>query len=96
MKNLILIFIMLSILQGLSFAGIKTGSETVKIKCEKMHCQGCKATITEALESLEGVKKIDVDLKKKIIKVTFDNTKTDRTKISDKILEAGYENEIME
>jgi copper chaperone CopZ len=78
-----------------STAASKTEVETVKIKCSKMHCEGCKATITEALQSMEGVTKIDIDLKKKIIKVTFDNSKTDKVKISEKILEAGYENEII-
>lgn len=93
MKILIITILMLSIFQ--SFAGSKTGTETVKIKCTKMSCEGCKATITEALQTMDGVTKIDIDLKKKIIKVTFDNTKTDKNKISEKILEAGYENEIM-
>lgn len=69
--------------------------ETVKIKCEKMHCEGCKATIMEALQSMDGVSKIDIDLKTKIIKVTFDNTKTDKDKVSAKILDAGYENQII-
>jgi copper chaperone len=69
--------------------------ETVKIKCDKMHCEGCKATIMEALQSMDGVSKINVDLKTKIIKVTFDNSKTDKAKISEKILEVGYENEII-
>ncbi len=95
MKNIIAIFLMLSIFQGFSIAGSKTGAETVKIKCSKMHCEGCKATITEALQSMDGVTKIDIDLKKKIIKVTFDNLKTDKIKVSEKILEAGYENEII-
>jgi copper chaperone CopZ len=95
MKNIIIIFLMLSIFQVFSTAASKTEVETVKIKCSKMHCEGCKATITEALQSMEGVTKIDIDLKKKIIKVTFDNSKTDKVKISEKILEAGYENEII-
>lgn len=95
MKNLLIITIMLSLFQGFAFTGSKTGTETVKIKCTKMSCEGCKATITEAIQSMEGITKIDIDLKKKIIKVTFDNTKTDKNKISEKILEAGYENEII-
>lgn len=69
--------------------------ETVTIKCDKMHCEGCKSTIIEAVQAIDGVSKIDVDLKTKIIKVTFDNKKTSKAAISGKILEAGYENEII-
>lgn len=69
--------------------------ETVTIKCDKMHCEGCKSTIVEAVQAMDGVSKIDVDLKTKIIKVTFDNKKTNKDAISGKILEVGYENEIV-
>lgn len=101
MKIIFLLLIAAFLYTSSLFAFGKTGNEnsarkvTVKIKCEKMHCDGCKATITEALQSIDGVTKISIDLKTKIIKVTFDNTKTDRTKISEKILAAGYENEII-
>lgn len=69
--------------------------EIVTIKCDKMHCEGCKSTIVEAVQAMDGVSKIDVDLKTKIIKVTFDNKKTSKDAISGKILEVGYENEIV-
>lgn len=95
LKNSVIILFVMALLQGLFFAGLKTKNETVTIKCEKMHCMGCKAAITEAVQQVEGVKKIDVDLKTKIIKVTFDNSRTDAGTISAKISEAGYENEII-
>jgi len=95
MRTFLLIFALIAIFNGFLTAASKTGTETVKIKCEKMHCEGCKATIMEALQSMDGVSKIDINLKTKVIKVTFDNTKTNKEKVSEKILEAGYENQII-
>ncbi len=98
MKSLLILFILLPALafaSGSLSNGDIMKKETVKIRCNKMHCEGCKATITEALQSMDGITKFDIDLKTKIIKVTFDNTKTDKLKISEKILESGYENEII-
>lgn len=78
-----------------SHSANKVKMETVKIKCTKMHCEGCKATIVEAVQQMDGISKIEVDLKTKMITVKFDNKKTSRGAVSAKILEAGYENEIV-
>ena len=36
--------------------------ETVKLDVKGMHCQKCVARVTEALEGVEGVTKVAVDL----------------------------------
>lgn len=94
-KTSVIILLALFAAHMQSFSFDNEGIRTVKIKCEKIHCEGCKNTITEALQTVEGVAKIDINMKTKIIKVTFDNKKTTKQKISEKILEAGYENQII-
>lgn len=71
-------------------------NKTVKIKCTEMTCIGCKKKITESINTLDGVININVSLKTKIIKVTYDDSKTDPNKIIAAITEAGYESELME
>lgn len=71
-------------------------NKTVKIKCTEMTCIGCKKKITESINTLDGVININVSLKTKIIKVTYDDSKTDPNKIIAAITEAGYESELIE
>lgn len=92
---LILVLLLVSIpLQSGTFEIAKT--KTVKIKCTEMSCAGCKKKITQSINNLEGIKKINVDLETKIITVTFDELKTDADKILGAIAEAGYESELIE
>lgn len=71
-------------------------SKTVKIKCTEMSCAGCKKKITQSINNLDGIKKVDIDLETKIITVTFDASKTNSDKIVGAIAEAGYESELIE
>jgi copper chaperone CopZ len=71
-------------------------NKTVKIKCTEMSCAGCKKKITQSINNLEGIKKINVNLGTKIITVTFDELKTNADKILGAIAEAGYESELIE
>jgi copper chaperone CopZ len=71
-------------------------NKTVKIKCTEMSCAGCKKKITQSINNLEGIKKLNINLETKIITVTFDETKTDSDKILGAIAEAGYESELIE
>jgi len=72
-----------------------TKNETIKIKCPDMHCAGCKEKITEAVNSLDGIIKLNIDLESKVVTVTFNTKKISREKILEKIAEAGYEGEII-
>ena len=60
------------------------------LKVKGMSCQHCVMSVTKALNQLEGIKNVQVDLQKG--EVRFDNTKqiaSDR--IEKAISEAGYE-----
>ena len=63
--------------------------ETIKV--EGMTCQHCVQTITDALNNITGLNKVNVDLVKKEVRVKFNENETKLKKISDKIIEVGFE-----
>ena len=56
-----------------------------------MTCQHCVQTITEALNNITGLNTVNVDLVKKEVRVKFNENETKLKKISDKIIEVGFE-----
>lgn len=60
------------------------------LKIEGMMCQHCVAHVTKALQGVEGVTSVDVNLKKKTATVELSSAVTDETFVS-VITEAGYE-----
>ncbi|MBQ3221392.1 MAG: heavy metal translocating P-type ATPase [Clostridia bacterium] len=67
---------------------IDTMKKTIKV--EGMMCQHCVAHVTKALQGVEGVAEVEVNLKKKTATVVLSNEVSDETLIS-AITEAGYE-----
>ena len=63
--------------------------ETIKV--EGMTCQHCVEIITDALLNINGLNTVDVDLVKKEVSVKFNEYETKLQKISDKIIEVGFE-----
>ena len=65
--------------------------ETMKtIKVEGMTCNHCVMAVTRALEGIDGVKNVKVNLKKG--QATFDETTpVDMKTVKEKIEDAGYE-----
>jgi copper chaperone len=61
------------------------------INVNGMSCDHCVQTITQALNEICGVAKVQVDLEKKAVTVGFDENETDLKTISAKINEAGFE-----
>jgi len=60
------------------------------LKVKGMSCQHCVMSVTKALNQLEGIKNVQVDLQKG--EVRFDNTKgVVAARIEKAIEEAGYE-----
>ena len=60
------------------------------MKIEGMMCQHCVARVTKALQAIDGVVNVDVNLKKKTATVEMGLDIEDQTFIS-AITEAGYE-----
>lgn len=88
MKTLI-ITLLVFFMAAISYSEAAT-VKTAKFKCPEMSCAGCKKHITEAVNTLDGITKIDVNLETKIVTVKFDESKTSQDKIKTAIEEAGY------
>ena len=56
-----------------------------------MTCQHCVQTITDALNNITGLNTVNVDLVKKEVSVKFNENETKLQKISDKIIEVGFD-----
>lgn len=67
------------------------GEKTVEISLPTIQCGTCVKTIGKALNKLEGFTNIDIDIENHKATVTFDDTKTDLSKIEDAISGAGYD-----
>ena len=63
---------------------------TKTLKVEGMMCQHCVAHVKKALEGIEGVASVEVDLKKKIAVVTL-LTEVSNELLTNAIVDAGYE-----
>lgn len=62
--------------------------KTIKIK--GMSCQHCVMAVTKALDEIEGIENVTVDLERG--EARFDETKpVDRETIRERISDAGYE-----
>jgi Cu2+-exporting ATPase len=60
------------------------------LKVEGMMCQHCVAHVTKALQAVEGVSNVTVDLKKKTAVVTLANV-VDNETLVEAVVQAGYE-----
>ena len=63
---------------------------TKTLKVEGMMCQHCVAHVKKALESVDGVASVEVDLKKKTAAVTL-LTEVSNELLTNAIVDAGYE-----
>jgi copper chaperone len=62
----------------------------ITLKVKGMSCQHCVMSVTKALNQLDGIKNVQVDLAKG--EVRFDNTKEVASHRIEKVIqEAGYE-----
>ena len=61
------------------------------IHVEGMTCDHCVETVIKAVNSLDGISQVSVDLDKKQVSVDFDESRTDLDAISSKIIEVGFE-----
>jgi len=89
MKNIFLIsLITIFVIAAISIYGEENLSK-VEIKTSSI-CEHCKENIEGALSKVEGVKKSDLDLTTKIVRVEYDSTKTNPDEMREAISNAGY------
>jgi copper chaperone CopZ len=56
-----------------------------------MQCDTCAETIKSAVEKVQGVRSVSVDIKNKMAHVNFDPAKTSQEKIEKAVAAAGYD-----
>ncbi|GHD58827.1 heavy-metal-associated domain-containing protein [Jeongeupia chitinilytica] len=65
--------------------------EHIEIRIDGMSCGGCVASVTRALQAVEGVKTVSVTLDPPLARVDFDGADTDAAEIERSIEDAGYD-----
>ncbi|WP_432720170.1 heavy-metal-associated domain-containing protein [Jeongeupia wiesaeckerbachi] len=65
--------------------------EHIEIRIDGMSCGGCVASVTRAVQAVEGVKAVNVSLAPSLAKVDFDGADTDAAEIERAIEDAGYD-----
>lgn len=91
MKKLLFLMIAVAGFSTLSFGQAKKYAQTVTIKTPTVQCESCKERIEKFLLREEGVQKAVVDVKKKTVKVTFVNERTNIENIKTAIANVGYD-----
>ena len=86
MKQLIAILALSAALSALAWAA----TQTVTLSVPGMTCATCPITLKKALNKVEGVEKIEVNLEKKEALVTFDDAKTTVEALLEATKNAGY------
>jgi periplasmic mercuric ion binding protein len=74
---------------------IATASAFAEKKTEKVdvkgNCESCKIRIEKAAKSVDGVSKAKWDQNTKVLELTYENAKTDLTKIETAIAKVGHD-----
>jgi copper chaperone len=65
--------------------------ETTVLKVNGMTCGGCVRSVTNVLESIQGVTSAEVSLEKAQATVTYDPAKADVNRMKEAVTDAGYE-----
>jgi copper chaperone CopZ len=69
--------------------------EKVQFKIPNMECKSCAEVIEKKLKSLAGVKAIDIDLQKKIIKLEHDNPNLCQDDLTCAVEDMGYKVQVI-
>ncbi|MGZ2371509.1 heavy-metal-associated domain-containing protein [Ancylomarina sp. YFZ004] len=86
-----IISIVVLVLMGTMSLLAQSKTETFKVFG---NCSMCEKTIEKAANTVEGVTSADWDKKTKMMKVTFDKTKTSVHKVHMAIAKVGYDTEM--
>lgn len=86
MKTLVTVLALSAALSAPAWAA----TQTVTLSVSGMTCAACPVTIKKALNKVEGVETIEVNLEKKEALVTFDDAKTTVEALLEATKNAGY------
>ncbi|KFZ43506.1 copper chaperone [Anoxybacillus flavithermus] len=64
---------------------------TITLQVQGMTCGHCKAAVTNALQALDGVSRVEVHLQEGTVDVDYDEIKVSVEKLKEAIEEQGYD-----
>ncbi len=64
--------------------------QTVTMNVEKMTCALCPVTVRKAMERVDGVEDVEVDLDTNVATVKFDDAKTTASEIAQASTDVGF------
>ncbi|NNV05085.1 MULTISPECIES: copper chaperone CopZ [Geobacillus] len=64
---------------------------TITLQVQGMTCGHCQAAVTNALQALDGVSRVEVHLQEGTVDVEYDETKISVEKLKEAIEEQGYD-----
>ncbi len=86
----VLLVLAFAVFAGGSLNAAPDGEETVSFTVEKMTCATCPIAVRKAMERVEGVKEVKVDLDSKTAVVSYDADMTDATAIGAASTNVGF------
>jgi periplasmic mercuric ion binding protein len=69
---------------------VKKGNKTVQLKITGMTCAGCSDHVTQTLESVKGVSKVDLEYPGDVATVEYDATKTNKEELIAAVEKINY------
>lgn len=103
MKKFVVSLTMMIALLGM-FTQVQAQEKKTKSKADKVEkmtcwasidCESCKTKVEKNIAFEKGVKELDVDLKKKLITISYRSDKTNPQKLEKAIQDLGYKTEIV-
>ncbi len=86
----VLVLSAIVVLAAGSLDAATSGEETVSFNVEKMTCATCPIAVRKAMERVDGVKEVKVDLDSKTAVVTFNASMTDAAEIGAASTNVGF------
>lgn len=79
-----------SLFLAANLAAASDNDQTVTFDVEKMTCATCPIAVSKAMQRVDGVKEVNVDLDSKTAIVTFDASITSTTEVGNASTEVGF------
>lgn len=89
-------YIFITVLFMLPLTTALAAQQTVTLSVPGMNCAACPITVKKALEKVDGITAVKVDLDKKQATVTFDDAKAAVGKLIQATTDAGYPSSVVE
>lgn len=80
----------------LSVSTVLAAQQNVTLSIPGMNCAACPITVRKALEKIDGVTAVRVDLDEKQANVTFDDAKATVGKLNQATTDAGYPSSVVD